>query len=83
MEYGNYTPLVCSIRTMSYKTIDQNLLLDIYYTIIPRFMQGIAASAVVICSVSILMSIYPERIYQIISVTDAVFGVGYTLGMHY
>ena len=45
-----------------------------------RFIQGIAASAVVVCSVSILMSIYPEKIYQIISVTDAIFGLGYTLG---
>ena len=45
-----------------------------------RFLQGIAAAVAVVCSVSILMYTFPDKIYQVISLTETLFSIGYILG---
>ena len=45
-----------------------------------RIFQGIAAAASAVAGISILMCLFPDNIYQVISLTDAIFMVGYILG---
>lgn len=54
------------------------LLTFVYF--LPRFLQGVATAGADVSCVSILMYIFPNNVFQAISLTEAAMAVGYILG---
>ena len=62
----------CSTETM-FKSNQENVLAD-------RFLNGIGEAASWSAIMSVMMKLYPDNVASILSWTDMVYGLGYSLG---
>ena len=56
---------------------------EVSKSVVYRFLDGMADAAAWGAGVSILMKLFPNRVSQIMSWTEMLFGLGYMLGKFY